>query len=231
MDQHADTGALNGDGMPGAARIEEVITLGNDTARADPSLRGLLRAATQDVHDRLHRHAGFAAIQDATIQWADYRRLLARLYGFYLPFEAAAGIGAERSTWLAADLAALGEPRPLVALPTCKDLPRLDLAHSRLGARYVVEGAALGGRELARGLDRLLGADAVAGRRFFIGRGPGTGEAWRDYLAQLSAAPPEPAARAEIISGAVATFAAFEDWLDGWSSLPNGWTGYRGDVG
>ncbi len=208
--------------MPGAARIGEVITLGIETARADPSLRLLLRAATQEVHDRLHRHAGFAAIQDATIQSADYQRLLARLYGFYLPFEAAAGIGAERSTWLAADLAALGAPRPLAALPRCPHLPWLASAHSRLGARYVVEGSALGGRELARSLDRLLGTDAMAGRRFFVGRGSGTGEAWRDYLAQLSAAPPEPAARAEIISGAVATFAAFEDWLDGWSSLPNG---------
>jgi heme oxygenase len=46
--------------------------------------------------------------------------------------------------------------------------------------------------------------------------GAGTGKARRRYLSQVSAAPPEPFARAEIIKGAVETFAAFEHWLNGW---------------
>ena len=54
------------------------------------------------------------------------------------------------------------------------------------------------------------------------GRGTGTGEAWRGYLAQLSAAPSKPPVRAEIIKGAVETFAAFEHWLDGWNTLSHG---------
>jgi len=188
----------------------------------DSPVRWVLRAATQDVHDRLHRHAGFAAIQDATIGLAEYQNLIVRLHGFYVPFEAAAGIGPDRSTWLAGDLAALGLARPLQALPRCPHVPRLDSAHLRLGALYVVEGSALGGRDLARGLDRLLGKDVTAGRQFFIGRGPGTGEAWRGYLAQLSAAPSGPPVRAEIIKGAVETFAAFEHWMDGWNTLSHG---------
>ena len=60
------------------------------------------------------------------------------------------------------------------------------------------------------------------GRQFFIGRGAGTSEAWRSYLAQLSAAPPEPSARAEIVKGAVEVFAAFEHWLNGWSASSHG---------
>ena len=189
---------------------------------AAPSLRQELRAATRDVHDRLHRHAGFAAIQDATICLVDYQNLVARLYGFYVPFEAAAAIGPDRSTWLAGDLQALGSKRPFHAVPKCWHVPRLDSAHLRLGALYVAEGSALGGRDLARGLDRLLGKDVMEGRQFFIGRGAGTGDAWRSYLAQVSAAPPEPSIRAEIIEGAVETFAAFEHWLNGWNTLSHG---------
>ncbi len=199
MDQHADLTARHG-----------------DDDGAETSLRRVLQAATRDVHERLHRHAGFAAIQDGTIGRAAYRDLVVRLYGFYAAFKVAAAVGPVRSAWLASDLEALGLARPLETLPRCRHVPRLDTAHRRLGALYVAEGSALGGRELARGLDRLLGADATAGRRFFIGRGPRTGAAWRGYLARLSAAPREASAHAEIVAGAVETFAAFERWLDGW---------------
>ena len=224
MNQHADLPIPSGDdlGTLRPAPIGEVIPLRIDTERADPSLHWGLRAATTDVHDRLHRHAGFAAIQDATIGLADYQDLIVRLYGFYLPFEAAAGIGPDRSRRLVGDLEALGLERPLHTLPRCPHVPRLDSAYLRLGALYVVEGSALGGRGLARGLDRLLGTGVTGGRRFFTGRGTGTGEAWRGYLAQLSAAPSKPPVRAEIIKGAVETFAAFEHWLDGWNTLSHG---------
>jgi heme oxygenase len=89
-------------------------------------------------------------------------------------------------------------------------------------ALYVAEGSALGGRELVRGLDRLFGISVAEGRKFFIGRGTATGEAWRAYLALLSAAQPEPSACAEIIKGAVKTFAVFEHWLNGWSTSSHG---------
>ena len=222
MDQHPDPAVRNSGGTLRPAPTGEMIPLGVDTERADPSLRWVLRAATQGVHDRLHRHAGFAAIQDTTIGLADYQNLVVRLYGFYVPFEAAAAIGPDRSKWLAGDLEALGLKRPLHALPRCPHVPRLDNAHLKLGALYVAEGSALGGRDLARSLDRLLGKDVTEGRQFFVGRGPGTGEAWKGYLAQLSAAPSRPSARAEIIKGAVETFAAFEHWLNGWSTLAHG---------
>jgi heme oxygenase len=190
--------------------------------QAGQSLRSLLRQTTQDVHDRLHRHVGFAAIQDTTIGLEDYRSIIIRLYGFYVPFEAAASIQPERSKWLADDLKALGLKSAFTVLPMCQDVPCLDSSYLRLGARYVAEGSALGGRELARGLDHLFGKDVIKGRQFFIGRGAGTGEAWAHYLTELSAAPPDPSARSEIIKGAVETFAAFENWLSGWSTLPHG---------
>lgn len=210
------TGALT------PVRPAAVTSAPNLQSEGNLELRLELRAATERVHDRLHRHAGFAAIKDATIGLADYQDILIRLYGFYLPFEAAMAIGPDRSDWLAADLGALQSKRPLHSLIICADVPRLDTANRRLGALYVAEGSALGGRDLARSLDRLLGKEVTAGRRFFIGRGAETGLAWRRYLAQLSAAPPNPSARVEIIKGAVETFAAFEHWLNGWSTSSHG---------
>ena len=187
-----------------------------------PHLHLALRAATEEMHERLHRHVGFAAIKSAAIRMSDYRELIVRLYGFYVPFEEAVATESIRCAWLEEDLRALGLVHLRDTVPRCPPIPRLADPHFRLGARYVAEGSALGGRELARGLDRLLGQDVMEGRRFFIGRGCRTGEAWRDYLAQLSSAPAEPSARAQIVQGAVATFTAFENWLGGWSTLSHG---------
>lgn len=180
-----------------------------------PALRILLRSATHEAHERLHLHTGFAAVQNATIDMGAYRKLLLRLYGFYVPFEVAAG-GHDRSDWLKEDLTALGIAHRIPFAPMCPGIPNLETAERRLGASYVVEGSALGGRELARGLDLLLGPGAENGRRFFSGRGSGTAKAWKDYLAQLSAAPTGTLAQAEIISAARETFSVFEHWLTGW---------------
>jgi heme oxygenase len=220
--QHADASGQSGDGALWPASVKQTFPVSINVERVETSLRWLLHAATEDTHLRLHGHAGFAAVKDATIGLAEYRKLILRLYGFYVPFENAASIEPDRSNWLASDLEALGVKQPSHTVPECTHIPNLDSAYLRLGALYVVEGSALGGRDLARGLDRLLGKEVTEGRQFFIGRGSGTGEAWRSYLKQLSTAPSELSAHAEIITGAVKTFAAFEHWLDGWSTSSHG---------
>jgi heme oxygenase len=185
---------------------------------ADVSFRNVLRDVTLDVHQRLHRHDGFAAIQNGLIDRAAYRRLLIRLYGFYVPFEAAAAVADDRSAWLADDLETLGvDSAALSRVALCPDIPPLMSAEARLGALYVVEGSALGGRDLGRNLARLFEAEGVAGRRFFLGRGAGTGEAWREYLTRLSQGASDPAARPKITHAALETFAVFEGWMAGWS--------------
>ena len=194
-----------------------------ETEISPAPLRLLLREATREVHQRLHRHDGFAAIQNSTINIAEYRFLLLRLYGFYVPLEPAAAIGRDRSVWLEDDLSALNvDRRTIAAAPLCSNIPCLNSAQGQLGVRYVIEGSALGGRELGRGLDGLLGHGVARGRRFFLGRGSGTGEAWRGYLAHLSAASDEPEVRAAIIKAAIETFKVFEQWLSGWSSVTHG---------
>ncbi|MBC7431694.1 MAG: biliverdin-producing heme oxygenase [Rubritepida sp.] len=192
------------------------------TESAVPPLRIVLRQATQGVHERMHGHDGFASIQDRSIQPAAYRHLLMRLYGFYVPFEVAAGGGRDRTNWLEDDLATLGLDHRTTAIAMCPRIPALDSPGCRLGARYVVEGSALGGRGLARGLDPLLGAGVARGRSFFNGRGAGTAEAWTAYLAQLAAAPAGQASRATIIRAAMGTFVVFGEWLAGWKDPTHG---------
>jgi heme oxygenase len=189
------------------------------SALLESSCRESLRSATQGPHERLHLHAGFAAVKDGTISISDYRALLMRLYGFYEPFERAIGADPVRTQWLMADLASLGtEVATFDHNRFCRDFPRYDNPARRLGARYVVEGSALGGRQLYRGLDSLFGKQANGGRSFFAGHGTDTGKAWNCFLGQLESVGPEPSARAEVIDAAVETFVIFEAWLSGWSN-------------
>jgi len=183
-----------------------------------PNLRERLREATSEVHERLHSHSGLAAVQSGTIGKAAYTALLRRLYGFHRPFEVAANLVPDRTVWLEHDLIDLGvDPRSLAALPRSIAFPAKASAEYLLGARYVVEGSALGGRGLARQLDALLGAGETKGRRFFAGHGAETGAVWRAYLDQLSSAQAGAWAQAAIVAGATHTFAIFEQWLEGWN--------------
>jgi heme oxygenase len=178
-----------------------------------------LRAATSDIHERLHSHPGLAAVQSGTIGKAAYTALLSRLFGFHRPFEVTAHVVAVRSTWLERDLIDLGvDAQSLAALPCSLAMPAQASPEYLLGARYVVEGSALGGRGLARQLDGLLGIGVTAGRRFFTGHGAQTGEVWRAYLDELSSLPAGSTAQTEIVAGATRTFAIFEQWLEGWNN-------------
>lgn len=181
-------------------------------------LRECLRAATSEVHERLHRHPGLAAVQSGTIGKAAYTALLRRLLGFHQPFEMMANLAPDRTVWLEHDLIDLGvDPSSLAALPRTWAFPAKASADYLLGARYVVEGSALGGRGLARQLDGLLGTGVTEGRRFFTGHGAETGAVWRAYLDQLSSARAGSSAQAAIVAGANQTFAIFEQWLEGWN--------------
>ncbi len=200
---------------PGLFINFDAVTLPAQTA--ETSLRECLRTATDDVHRRLHLHTGFAAVQDGSIDRDDYTKLLIRLIGFHEAFEAAAHLSNERSCWLARDIETLrGEPVLPSAGRQRPKMPQLESAERVLGALYVIEGSALGGRSLARGLDRLLGSGEPNGRRFFEGRGAATGMAWRDFVGRLELVSAEPARRAATIDAAVEIFSVFETWLGGW---------------
>jgi len=185
-------------------------------------LRNALREKTAEVHERLHQHDGFHAVQRGNIDVQGYSDLLKRLYGFYLPYEAAAQTTPERSDWLRRDLTSLSVPdHAWQTIPLCDHMPRLDTVERRLGAQYVVEGSTLGGRTLALRLDPICGVGVADGRRFFQGRGSGTGEAWSGILNRLNGYDDDETTHKAVVNAALETFVCFEQWMTGWKALPN----------
>jgi heme oxygenase len=185
---------------------------------AAQSVRWRLREATNEAHERLHGHDGFAAAASGDISRADYVDLLARLYGFHRPFEEAARAvsavdfaGRGRADMIAADLSAFGAG--VEALPLCDDVRIEGGEPALLGALYVVEGSALGGVPIARALARRYGDDQ---RRFFLGYGERQGAMWRELVARLETLAGACAAQDAAITAAVGTFARFEEWMRDW---------------
>ena len=109
------------------------------------------------------------------------------------------------------DLAALGLPPapPLVASAT----PNTPAA--ALGSLYVLEGSALGGQFIAAAARRQLGLTPDHGTAYFHGCGSATAARWREFLARLDADLASPAARAQAVQGANATFDVLADLFRG----------------
>ena len=190
-------------------------------------LRQRLRAATREAHQRLHRQDGFRAAAEGRLESRDYRDLLARLYGFYQPFESrfpeapadmAAAIDAcatrARARSSPDDLLAMKFRRRLERLPVCADLPAPRSEAEWLGALYVTEGSTLGGALIARALAK-SGVPAEH-LHFFAGHGKANASMWISFLARLDALSAAPQACAVAEAAACATFAAFEAWMQDW---------------
>jgi heme oxygenase (biliverdin-IX-beta and delta-forming) len=198
------------------------------------SIRARLRAATAEAHERMHAHPGFAAAAAGTIRVADYRQLLARVYGFHRPFESAARAAAvslgldfdieerARSPALLADLKSLGLGLDAIArLPLWAPRSSLASVGAVLGALYVLEGSILGGVQIARALRGVLGDDSGDGRRFFLGRGNRQSGMWRAFLERLEGLSEDQRQSARAVEAAVVTFQDFENWMEGWRGEMN----------
>jgi heme oxygenase len=194
-----------------------------DQSSVVPSPHAALRAATARAHERLHHLPAFADLAAGRLDRATYRDLLTRLLGFHDPIEAAlaASLGdtafgldlhaLRRAALLRDDLAVLGVDT-LERLPRAP-APTYDSAPAAFGGLYVTEGATLGGRLLARGLDNLLCGDGTAGRRFLLAGAEPARPGWRDIRAAIDRCGAAPGALAAMIEGAAATFSAFGAWF------------------
>ena len=147
-----------------------------------------------------------------------YRSILEALYGYYLPLEArlqpAAAIGfplSSRSPRLERDLTALGAST--TGLPRCDELPSVESAADLAGCLYVIEGAALGGRVIAKALDRHLGIGPETGASFFAGDGSGTAARWTQVLAWIEDLAAARGCSDRIVEAACETFRTFTRWI------------------
>lgn len=194
--------------------------------RKAPGVRQQLRQATAAVHEALHHQPDFVRLLERRITLPEYRTLLARLYGFHGPLERELRTAApeilrgfnvrerERSPALRADLGRLGMGEwEINALPVCEGLHPVRSNAELMGRLYVVEGAALGGRIMAAGLDRLLGFDGSEGRQFFSGRAAPDPLPWPAFCRLLEAQDPGADIDA-MIDSARTTFHAMALWLN-----------------
>lgn len=174
-------------------------------------------------HDRIEQNGRMASLLSDDLTRDAYRALLARLYGFLAPLEDRLGRRPEwarlgfdfdarrRVPMLRRDLAVLGGPA-VDDLPVCDDLPAVAGFAAAVGSLYVLEGATLGGRIIARHLHRTLGLDAASGAAFFCGRSDDTGALWRAFgrFAERTVSPAEADAA---VAAAAATFDTMNRWL------------------
>lgn len=193
----------------------------------ETEVRARLRAATRALHERVERACPFG--YDATFDHASYLDHLVRRLSFQLAIEPELrqwdGQGAELgfpgrvddAARLRDDLVRLGmSPGALAALPVCRHYPRLDSFGRAAGARYVLEGARLGGRTIvARVADQLeLGTAGVA---FLASAGvEDLGARFRLVIAAIACYVDHHDSRrlAEVVAGARATFAELARWLE-----------------
>ena len=183
----------------------------------------LLRERTHEAHERVEARVN---LLERTATLADYRRLLERFYGFYLPLESRIAVSLARSLsdfdfearrkthLLEKDLEAFGVfPEQRAAFPLCHDLPPLGTTAQVMGCLYVLEGATLGGQIISRHLLLTHGLNAENGAAFFNGYGSENGRMWRDFGTALRQSAVENTENEEILQSAERTFAAFEVWF------------------
>jgi heme oxygenase len=180
-----------------------------------------LRTETQAAHQRLEE---CVQIERKVASRPAYTELLRAFRGFYEPLEqrllactgwAEAGLdleGRRKTTWLDADLAALGVSETEIShLPRCGRLPSVQSLARAFGAEYVLEGATLGGRHISAMLTKSgIPEDA---RHFFASYGSAVGARWQQFLAALGAFAESSGAGEEIVAGARETFSSLEAWL------------------
>jgi heme oxygenase len=189
------------------------MSLALDTS--PPSMRARLRAATDDIHQALHRAAPFAAIANGTATGETYAATLAFLYRYHcamadwcaagaaaLDAPELAGAHRARLEALRRDLAFFGRPTPDAAQEAAR--PGAFAA----GVLYTVQGSTLGGKVIWRQLDGLL--PDGNGRSFFRGSRD-DGHHWQILCAKLE----QQRDGAALEDGARHAFARFADMLGG----------------
>lgn len=177
------------------------------------SARAALRTATHDIHERMHDHPALARLAAGTIGRDEYRRVLARSYGFYAMVQPDVGHAGELTDCLAQDLAELGMTAAAISdLPRCAPVVIADGHAEQIGACYVLLGASLGGKVMAR---------AIAGRETDGSMLPvhfltGTNEnEWKAFAVGIEAKLPDADSRSRAARSAMAMFTAYEDWMAG----------------
>jgi heme oxygenase len=182
-----------------------------------------LRAATRDAHSSVECAPILARLTKPDLTREGYLTALRVLYGFHAAYNAvlpgllkeepksslfgpSAALGALRR-----DLQFLGE-HVLDTTPILENPPPNTAA--AIGALYVLEGSALGGRVIGRHVSLALRVGPGQGGDFFCAATADQArERWRRFCDFLDQTGQEEGRIADICEGANATFKTLSDWL------------------
>jgi heme oxygenase len=147
------------------------------------SLVSELRAATSDLHRELDGSLGLAQGHVTLLSYVAFLRgSLAALDPLEERLRASlTGTPRSRCALLREDLIALGADTTVCSLP---EVPSLQSEAAVFGARYVIEGSALGGAVLARSFDASLRLEGEA-LGYLTLYGSSLGEHWRAFVSEL----------------------------------------------
>ncbi|HET7228607.1 MAG TPA: biliverdin-producing heme oxygenase [Longimicrobium sp.] len=176
-----------------------------------------LKSATAGYHARVE--AAMPSLGELATP-AGYAAALRALHGFHAAWEPAiwrtpgmAELGMDggrrKLPLLEADLHALGVRPCAPAAPPA----RIAGTAEAVGALYVLEGAALGGRIIYRHAAGPLGVTPERGAAYYHGYGDATGARWKAFGQAVNRFAGGTPAAARVVAGATACFAALEAWL------------------
>lgn len=194
------------------------------TMTTETDIMRLLVARTDYYHDRFDAQYETVLFFDQTRE--GYHQFVRKLYGFYRASEARLAqlndgclpALISRAQALEKDLRVFGETdESMRQIPLCPDsrLDVLDTLHGVMGYLYIIEGSLFGNDLVAQALQQALHIDGETGTAFFhiiafdeiIPRFDGLSSMLRGYTAE------HPAAKEEIIQGALNTILTYEQWL------------------
>lgn len=186
-----------------------------------------LREATRPAHEALENRLDWQSICS---ERSAYETMLARFYGFVLPWETRVNESV-RDTSLAAifrhrrkahllkqDLQHLdwsAERIAAISSVPAQQLPSLSSPASLLGAAYVMEGSTLGGQFITRTVSDQLKLRDNVGCSYFASYGSQVGSMWNEFCAVLQALLVDESDQHAAVLSARATFQAIDNWLSG----------------
>jgi heme oxygenase len=177
-----------------------------------------LRLETHDLHQQMERQLPIFSGQFAL---GDYKKLLERYEGFYLPVEdklialrsrglAVFDTTREKLPFLRLDLQRLGSGGNG---SICQAIPALESVSQGIGCMYVLEGSTLGGQVILRHLHQTLGITPENGGAFFASYGSELGKRWKEFRELVRADDRSRTEADQIVASARATFRCFQAWL------------------
>ena len=186
--------------------------------RIEIDLAGALRRATASAHAEIEQLPLMSRLTSETATLDDYRRYLRAIVTIHAPLEQFIYDGLDETVRdrlgvrpklpaLLADMEEQGLTinMPVLAVGLAPLLP--DDLGARVGGLYVLEGATLGGRTIARHLRRLIG-EPLGSTRFLDFHGRQTSAAWKGFTSGLNALAAQQALVSDrVIAGALAVFA------------------------